>query len=37
MAEQETESIGMRAMFWTWMVIIGGGLALMIAIPLAGR
>jgi len=34
---ERTGMPGMRAMFWTWMVIIGGGLALMIAIPLAGR
>lgn len=37
MTEQKTETIGMRTMFWTWMAIIIGGLALMIAIPLAGR
>jgi len=28
---------GMRTMFWTWAVIIAGGLAFMIALPLADR
>lgn len=28
---------GMRTMFWTWMSIITIGLAVMIALPLAGR
>jgi hypothetical protein len=27
----------MRAAFWSWVVIIVGGLAIMIALPLAGR
>ncbi len=37
MAEQQSETAGMRAMFWTWAVIIGAGLVVMIGLPLAGR
>lgn len=37
MAERETETVGMRAVFWTWMGIVVVGLAVMIAIPLGGR
>lgn len=28
---------GMRFAFWSWMVIVIGGLAVMIVIPLTGR
>lgn len=28
---------GMRAMFWTWAVLIAAGLAVMIVIPWGGR
>jgi len=28
---------GMRFAFWSWAVIVVGGLAAMIALPLAGR
>ena len=31
------ETIGMRTMFWTWMILIAGGLAVMIVLPLLGR
>jgi hypothetical protein len=31
------ESAGMRIMFWTWMILIAGGLAVMIVLPLTGR
>ncbi|MFL0412043.1 hypothetical protein ACH0AH_12770 [Microbacterium paludicola] len=31
------ETAGMRASFWSWMTIVAGGLAVMIAIPLMGR
>lgn len=37
MGEPETETVGMRAMFWTWAAIIAVGLAVMIVLPLAGR
>jgi len=30
------ESSG-RGVFWTWIVIIGAGLAVMIVLPIAGR
>ncbi len=33
----ETPHAGMRAMFWSWMVVAVVGLAVMIALPLAGR
>lgn len=36
MAEQQSETVGMRVVFWTWAVIIGGGLAVMITLPLVG-
>jgi len=29
--------IGMRIMFWTWMILIAAGLAVTIALPLLGR
>lgn len=31
------ETAGMRVVFWTWLLLIGGGLAVMIVLPLAGR
>jgi hypothetical protein len=38
MARQEVPGrAGMRAMFWSWMTLIVGGLAVMIVLPLAGR
>jgi hypothetical protein len=37
MGESEQETTGMRFVFWTWMVLIFGGLAVMIALPLLGR
>lgn len=30
------ETIGMRIVFWVWVAVIAGGLALMIGIPLVG-
>jgi hypothetical protein len=35
--EHDTAHAGMSVMFWSWIVIIAAGLALMIALPLAGR
>jgi len=32
-----TDRSGMRVAFWTWIGVIGAGLATMIAIPLSGR
>ena len=41
MADFTPEETGPRAgelvVFWTWMVVIVGGLAVMITIPLIGR
>jgi len=37
MAADKQETYGMRAVFWTWIVLIAGGLAVMIALPLLGR
>lgn len=37
MSELRRDTIGMRAVFWSWTVIIFGGLAFMIAIGLVGR
>jgi hypothetical protein len=31
------ETAGMRFAFWSWTVIVAGGLIVMIALPLAGR
>jgi hypothetical protein len=28
---------GVRAMFWVWVTVIAGGLAVMIILPLVGR
>lgn len=35
--DSRQETTGMRVMFWTWFVLIFGGLAVMIALPLLGR
>lgn len=35
--ESIEETAGMRFAFWTWIVIVFGGLAVMIVLPLAGR
>lgn len=32
-----TAVIGMRTVFWTWMIIIAGGLALTFTIAIGGR
>ena len=37
MGESKQEATGMRVVFWTWMVLIVGGLTVMIALPLLGR
>lgn len=37
MRSTEQDTPGMRLVFWTWMVLIAGGLAIMIALPLLGR
>ena len=37
MGDSERETTGMRIVFWTWMVLIVGGVAVMIALPLLGR
>lgn len=37
MTHDEQETAGMRVMFWTWAVLIAGGLIIMIVLPLAGR
>jgi hypothetical protein len=37
MRRQQDTTIGMRAVFWTWMGIIIAGLAVMISIPLTGH
>ena len=37
MTPTKQETIGMRTMFWTWMTLIAGGLAVMIVLPLLGR
>lgn len=31
------DAAGMRAMFWIWMAIIGGGLAFMLITALGGQ
>lgn len=36
-ADQSRETVGMRVIFWVWMGIIVGGLAVMIGIPLGGN
>jgi len=37
MTPTRQETIGMRGMFWTWMILIAAGLAVMIVLPLLGR
>jgi hypothetical protein len=37
MTVSKQETAGMRIMFWTWMILIAGGLAVMIVQPLVGR
>jgi hypothetical protein len=37
MTQRAHDTVGMRVMFWTWMVLIAGGLVIMIALPLLGR
>ena len=37
MTASKQETTGMRIMFWTWMILIMGGLVVMIVLPLAGR
>jgi hypothetical protein len=37
MSENGDARGAMRTAFWSWMVIIVGGLAVMITLPLAGR
>ena len=37
MTQSKQETTGMRVMFWTWMILIVGGLAVMILLPLLGR
>ena len=37
MGESKQETAGMRVVFWTWMGLIFGGLAVMIVLPLLGR
>ncbi len=34
---KDTESTSPRGVFWTWVGVIGVGLAVMIVLPLAGR
>jgi hypothetical protein len=37
MGDSKQDTTGMRTVFWTWMVLIVGGLAVMIVLPLLGR
>lgn len=37
MGEPAHGTAGMRSVFWTWMVIIAGGLAFMITTAIGGR
>lgn len=37
MSDNAVVTAAMRAAFWSWMVIIVGGLVVMIVLPLAGR
>lgn len=37
MSDRHAERTSMRTAFWSWMVIIIGGLATMIVLPLLGR
>lgn len=36
-SKSEVNTAAMRAAFWSWIVIIGAGLLVMIVLPLAGR
>ncbi|MDR7185483.1 hypothetical protein J2X85_002517 [Microbacterium trichothecenolyticum] len=35
--QDDAETVGMRVVFWLWMVTIVVGLTVMIVIPLTGR
>ncbi|WP_268236526.1 hypothetical protein [Microbacterium album] len=35
--DRERDTGGMRAAFWAWALLVIGGLAVMIALPLMGR
>lgn len=37
MTQRTQDTVGMRVMFWTWLVLIAAGLTAMIALPLLGR
>lgn len=37
MSGQQKSTAGMRVAFWSWMVIIVGGLLIMLVLPLTGR
>ncbi len=37
MSEPARDTAGMRTVFWTWVGIIAGGLAFMIATAIGGR
>jgi hypothetical protein len=37
MADSPIGRAGRRAVFWTWMAIIGFGLVTFVAVPLSGR
>lgn len=37
MSDESARNPGARIVFWTWAVIIFGGLATMLALPLLGR
>lgn len=34
---ENSETVGMRVVFWTWLLLIIGGLATMIILPLTGH
>lgn len=34
--DAQPDTVAMRVVFWVWMAVIAGGLAVMIAIPLTG-
>jgi hypothetical protein len=37
MTHIEKDTPGMRVVFWTWMILIAGGLTIMIVLPVLGR
>jgi hypothetical protein len=37
MQRRKPNTEGMAVVFWTWLVLIFGGLAVMIVLPLTGR